>query len=1417
MDYTNFLTLYSKEYETETTQITDWINYLIEIKNQSIILKDSTENETRSYETYGKNLITLIKNYFSETYSYSDEPSQLWNISKLFGSFLENTGKLVTEDILMLNVYVNTYLSNIIIDIEKLINNINKNTCFHMEELSNVKRNYNLIQGKYSKLKSEIEEAHMSKKKLELDPKVIYNISIKEKAETKILGLLKEMQNILPEFENISKEMENKKTAFNKLMKESFELVVGCVFKNHIKLRETFFLISKEKEEIFLKWKQFSYEKFTAIRETNIQLNDFVERKYAELKNIYFDSIDSIIVNEDDLANSLLKISDTLVIYAENFYNLMKKRKRILKEFYKFILLYSKTNENFSSACLKINKQIIVSIQSLKEIGKGTKKSWEIYLQQYCYNSQAYENFSKFLVNTGNFVNKIAKEIKLEYVKFLEKWNKYLKQINSIKPQVIKYQSNKSKIISQIRDLRGSILGTSQQTTDKCDAKTESKLNQMKGEENYIRENISSTCKKFKDIINISMEFIKTTVKPIRDSESNKIHSFVDILENIGTNSEKIFDQNLEYINIHTEMTINIDIYEEVKDIFEKYLEKYNIQEKFFEIIIKKILKNNTFSTNEIIEKKINNYIIKKEKGSLTKFDSGRSDFMRNNLYNKTSSPLSNSPIKNNLNISNNEEFNKNSPIAKRIEFTPNNNHFNIELRENQIFFNENLLNNNVIEQNNHNNNDTINVISNGKKKKTASFENPKNSNKKELILNNNYELNNISPFEENDNNKMNYTFNSYNKENKSDFSNNVINIDEFDKADLESVNMKSPNVNIFKANHNLYDRVNSSSIVETLTSLEDDKMNFINLENFKILENNGYANIKENEIKEYMDKLSNLKVKKESRRPSKPGNKTRFGGHFDLQPDEIVLGKYSCAYSDKILLHGKLYITTKKITFKSWFNNKTLFGTTKLIIPLEDIEKIEKKTQLKIFDNSLEIVTKKLKLFFTSFAQRDHCYRLLLKLVMETKSRLKIESDLKEEKENAEEQNLENNRNNPNSKLRNFSVGNKILKKIDFYKKLDLVHIENLEKFEKSNFFKPLSFYTNIYFDKEPMGNISLPVIYNYIYNQEIICEDFKLNKTFWESLFIMRKDWDITYQLNKNNTPKFYSDLDYLMSTLSNFDEENLNEFLEEIKTWPIDSTKFTYKLMHPVKKKAFGPEKINMTTEYSLYFISPKLLIVEEISSSTGFMYCDYFSPMLQSRFYCDLKFNQSENVMKFQTTMTVGFQMHFYKSCMFKNLIESEGSRESQESIKFTVFENFKLVLDRENSVFNEHFKKLTEENTRRISNNLSNSFNDSINKDEEEQDIEEEKVEEISKKNLTEENKKNDEGIELKNEDFIKILNFKFEKKFFFSVCVNGILGVFILINLTSSITGGTISMDKVLNTVLLAVIVYLFYRTNGTQ
>ena len=119
----------------------------------------------------------------------------------------------------------------------------------------------------------------MSKKKIEIDPKLIYNVSLKNKAEQKILELLKDMQIILPDLENISKEVENKKNSFNKLMKESFELIVGCVFKNHIKIRETFFLLSKEKEEISAKLKENCTEKLSKILETNYQLNDFVERK----------------------------------------------------------------------------------------------------------------------------------------------------------------------------------------------------------------------------------------------------------------------------------------------------------------------------------------------------------------------------------------------------------------------------------------------------------------------------------------------------------------------------------------------------------------------------------------------------------------------------------------------------------------------------------------------------------------------------------------------------------------------------------------------------------------------------------------------------------------------------------------------------------------------------------------------------------------------------------------------------------------------------------------------------------------------------------------------------------------------------------------------------------------------------------
>ena len=51
----------------------------------------------------------------------------------------------------------------------------------------------------------------------------------------------------------------------------------------------------------------------------------------------------------------------------------------------------------------------------------------------------------------------------------------------------------------------------------------------------------------------------------------------------------------------------------------------------------------------------------------------------------------------------------------------------------------------------------------------------------------------------------------------------------------------------------------------------------------------------------------------------------------------------FICALFDKILLQGKMTLYKNQIKFKSSFNKSTLFGKTKLLIPMKDIIQIEK------------------------------------------------------------------------------------------------------------------------------------------------------------------------------------------------------------------------------------------------------------------------------------------------------------------------------------------------------------------------------------------------------------------------------------------------------------------------------------------
>jgi len=98
-----------------------------------------------------------------------------------------------------------------------------------------------------------------------------------------------------------------------------------------------------------------------------------------------------------------------------------------------------------------------------------------------------------------------------------------------------------------------------------------------------------------------------------------------------------------------------------------------------------------------------------------------------------------------------------------------------------------------------------------------------------------------------------------------------------------------------------------------------------------------------------------------------------------NMDADEKLVKFYSCALYDKIILQGKLYVTSGRICFHSYFNAANLFfGSTFLQIPKKDNVKIEKRFNAIIFDNSLAITTVNGEVFFTSFFKRDEAYKLI-------------------------------------------------------------------------------------------------------------------------------------------------------------------------------------------------------------------------------------------------------------------------------------------------------------------------------------------------------------------------------------------------------------------------------------------------------
>jgi hypothetical protein len=86
------------------------------------------------------------------------------------------------------------------------------------------------------------------------------------------------------------------------------------------------------------------------------------------------------------------------------------------------------------------------------------------------------------------------------------------------------------------------------------------------------------------------------------------------------------------------------------------------------------------------------------------------------------------------------------------------------------------------------------------------------------------------------------------------------------------------------------------------------------------------------------------------------------------------LVDDFSCAVESTVLLHGRLYVTTRFLCFYS-----NLFGLEKKIrIPYSHISAVTKEKTALVIPNAIAISTIRKEYIFRSFWDRDECYRML-------------------------------------------------------------------------------------------------------------------------------------------------------------------------------------------------------------------------------------------------------------------------------------------------------------------------------------------------------------------------------------------------------------------------------------------------------
>ena len=288
----------------------------------------------------------------------------------------------------------------------------------------------------------------------------------------------------------------------------------------------------------------------------------------------------------------------------------------------------------------------------------------------------------------------------------------------------------------------------------------------------------------------------------------------------------------------------------------------------------------------------------------------------------------------------------------------------------------------------------------------------------------------------------------------------------------------------------------------------------------------------------------------------------------------------------------------------------------------------------------------------------------------------------------------------------RNLAMAS-MLKKINFFENLNKIGQKRMKifekEFQKDTYFMKKDSFDNVFINQSDIDKYCpLTLIFHFIFNPKNKITQFPYKKSFYESIFQLQGCKNIKINYNQNELkeiPKYFNDFNYVNDLFNNFNENDLNIFINEIEHW---KKTFSYELKYTLPLKINeGQKEKDINDIVKVYFVSPTELIVDYHSyHNDNYPISDSFVSISQYNFHCDIKFDRNRGRFDFVTSAIVYNKLQLIKQNITPNYINESLNNENKIEFVENIWNSLLNVIGDESNknkiisdkIFKDHIKQ-----------------------------------------------------------------------------------------------------------------------------